>query len=102
MPGELTPLLEGERARAQARLAAARGEDGVDVGFAAAAAIFAEAGLVFRRAVTVLEHGEWLAAQGRIDEAAPLLAEAGETFARLEARPWLARLAAVSRPAVPA
>jgi hypothetical protein len=34
-----------------------------------------------------------LHAQGRPDEAEPLLAEARETFERLEARPWLERAA---------
>ena len=43
-------------------------------------------------AVTLLEHGEWLAAQGRAAEAAPLLTEAGAIFDRLGARPWLDRL----------
>jgi len=43
--------------------------------------------------VTQLEHGEWLAGQGRRDEAEPLLAEARETFERLEAAPWLERAA---------
>jgi hypothetical protein len=44
-------------------------------------------------AVTELEHGEWLVAQGRAAEAEPLFAEAGEIFERLEARPSLERLA---------
>ena len=43
-------------------------------------------------AVTELEHGEWLVAQGRGDEAEQLLAEAREIFERLEAKPWLERL----------
>jgi len=42
--------------------------------------------------VTLLQHGEWLVAQGRADEAAPLLAEAREIFERLEVTPWLGRL----------
>jgi hypothetical protein len=45
--------------------------------------------------VTLLEQGERLAADGRGDEAEPLLAEAREIFERLEARPWLERLAHV-------
>jgi hypothetical protein len=41
--------------------------------------------------VVQLEHAEWLAGQGRRDEAEPLIAEARETFERLEAAPWLER-----------
>jgi hypothetical protein len=41
--------------------------------------------------VTHLEHAEWLDGQGRSEEAEPLLAEARETFERLEATPWLER-----------
>jgi hypothetical protein len=50
--------------------------------------------------VTLVEHGEWLAAQDRPGEAAPLLEEAGAVFERLGAGPWsepVARLA--GRPA---
>ena len=43
-----------------------------------------------------LEHAESLAEGGQAGEAAPLLAEARETFERLGAVPWLERLAAVS------
>jgi len=60
---------------------------------------------VFWLAVTQLEHGEWLVGQGRPSEAEPRLAEAGEIFERLEARPWLERATAVARtqqPQVPA
>ena len=48
--------------------------------------------------VTELEHGEWLVRQGRFDETEPLLAEAQETFERLEATPWLERALAVRPP----
>ena len=77
-----------------ARLDAARGKhERVDERFRAAAALFREFGLVFHLAVTQLEHGEWLAGQSRADEAEPLLAEARETFERLQATPWLERAA---------
>ena len=65
----------------------------MDERFRAAAALFREFGIVFHLAVAQLEHGEWLAAQGRSDEAQPLLAEARETFERLQATPWLERSA---------
>jgi hypothetical protein len=47
--------------------------------------------LPFYLAVVQLEHGEWLMARGRPDDAQPLLAEARETFERLEATPWVER-----------
>jgi hypothetical protein len=50
------------------------------------------------RAQARLEHAEWLVAQGRAEEAEPLLAEARELFERLRAVPWLERLDA-ARPA---
>jgi len=90
-PGELTPTLAGTRARFHARL----GDGDPDRGFREAETVFGEHDLVFRRAVTQLEHAEWLAEQGRADEAAPLLADARETFEALEAAPWLERLDAV-------
>jgi class 3 adenylate cyclase/tetratricopeptide (TPR) repeat protein len=91
-PGQLTPSLRAHGARFRARLNARRDRaDGVDDGFRTAAAVFREFGFVFYLAVALLEHAEWLAAQGRWDEAEPHLAEARETFERLEATPWLER-----------
>ena len=40
---------------------------------------------------TELQRAEWLAADGRHEEAEAPLAEARATFERLEARPWLER-----------
>jgi hypothetical protein len=95
-PGALTPSLRAHRARFRARLNAALDrEDGVDGNFRSAAAIFREFSFAFYLAVTQLEHAEWLAGIGRHSEAEPLLAEARETFERLEARPWLERAALV-------
>jgi len=72
----------------------------VEAPFKRAAGSFRELGMPFWLAVTLLQHGEWLVAQGRAEEAEPHLAEAGETFERLEARPWLERLSSISgRPA---
>jgi predicted ATPase/class 3 adenylate cyclase len=71
------------------------GDDpGADRGFTAAAAQLRALGLPFHLAVVLLEHGEWLAAQGRPGDAAPFLAEARETFERLGADPWLERTGA--------
>jgi hypothetical protein len=58
-----------------------------------ATGLFRELALPFYLGVTQLEHGEWLATQGRVDEAEPLLTEAREAFEHLEARPWLERAA---------
>ena len=70
-------------------------------GSSAPTGLFREIAAPFYLAVTQLEHGEWLTGQGRADEAEPLLAEARETFERLEATPWLERLdAALRRPAL--
>ncbi|HEY8774634.1 MAG TPA: adenylate/guanylate cyclase domain-containing protein [Gaiellaceae bacterium] len=91
-PGKRPPSMRGHAARFRARLLAERGEnDGVEQGFKTAGAVFREHGLTFPLAVTELEHGEWLTAQGRTDEAESLLAEAREIFERLEAPPWLER-----------
>ncbi len=92
-PGELTPFVQAQGARFGARLAAARGEtDGVDPGFEAAAKQFEELSMPFVRAVTLLEHGEWLVSQDRAGEAQPMFEQARATFEELRAEPWLRRL----------
>ena len=96
--GKRPPLLRGQSARFRARVGAARGAEDLEQGFKTAAAIFREHSLIFDLAVTELEHGEWLVRQGRSDETEPLLAEAQETFERLEATPWLERALAVRPP----
>ena len=88
-PGERPPMLDAHARRFRAKLA------GDDAGFEAAAARFRKLEMPFWLAVTELEHAELLADQGRGAEAEPLLAEAREIFARLEARPWLERAAGV-------
>ena len=95
-PGVRPPSLRAQAARFQALLRAARGEHATaEQGFKTAEAIFREHGLVFPLAVTQLEHGEWLVAQSRPEDAEALLREARETFERLEAAPYLARADAV-------
>jgi class 3 adenylate cyclase/tetratricopeptide (TPR) repeat protein len=91
-PGKRPPSLRAQAARFRARLGAAQGEDdGVEQGFKTAGAMFREHGLTFQLAITQLEYGEWLAEQGRADDAGALLAEASQIFERLEATPWLER-----------
>jgi predicted ATPase/class 3 adenylate cyclase len=93
-PGELTPFLQANTARLRARLDAARGNlEHVEERFRTAASLFREFGLAFNLAVTQLEHAEWLTAQGRTDDAQPLLTEAGQTFDQLQTTPWLDRTA---------
>ena len=53
---------------------------------------YEDAGIPFWMAVTLLEYAEWLADQGRADDATASLTEAREIFERLQARPWLERL----------
>jgi hypothetical protein len=65
--------------------------------FATAEDLFRTLGTPFYLAVTQLEHAESLLEQGQRGEAEPLLAEARETFERLEAKPWLERTAQASQ-----
>jgi hypothetical protein len=58
--------------------------------------LFRELAYPFCLAVTLLEHGEWLAGQGRHGASELLLNEAGTVFRRLRATPWLERVARVS------
>ncbi len=92
------PFLDATARRFRARVA----EDapGADADFAASASGLRRLELPFHLAVVQLEHGEWLVGQNRPTDAAPLLAEARETFERLGAHLWLDRLdvVAVSAP----
>jgi tetratricopeptide (TPR) repeat protein len=104
-PGEVTPFLRGQAARFRGLLDARQGRDAaVDASFLAAEAAFRELDVAFYLAVTRLEHAEWLVEQGRSSEAEALVADARETFALLQARPWLERLdmMAPTRDEVPA
>src|SRR5829696_2542275 len=93
--GHRPPFLQAQRLRVRARLTAAQGlRDGVEAGFKAAAGMLRELGVPFWLAVTLLEHAEWLVMDTDAQRAEPLLAEAAEIFERLDAQPWLERLAA--------
>jgi tetratricopeptide (TPR) repeat protein len=85
-PGRRAPFLEAQAWRFRGRL------DADEAQYSTAEALFRELELPFWLAVTQAEHGEWLANQGRTEEAQPLLADARETFERLGAKPWLDRL----------
>jgi len=96
-PGQLTPFLQAQTARLRARVQSARGQQHrVDEGFRSAAGLFRQFGFTFYLAVTLLEHAEWLAGQGRSEDAQPLLIGACETFELLRARQWLARASRIS------
>jgi class 3 adenylate cyclase/predicted ATPase len=91
-PGTAGAVVRAAAARFRARVEASRGNaQRAEDSFKQAAAAFAEYGLVFLLAATQLEHAEWLVSLGRDEEAQPLLAEARETFERLDATPWLER-----------
>jgi len=92
-PGQLTPFLRAQTVRLRARLDAARGEQQqIDERFRSAAGIFGEFDFVFYLAVTQLEHAEWLASQGRSEDAQTLIVDARKTFEQLRATPWLERV----------
>ena len=92
-PSEVWPSLRALRDRAQARLMAARGETAdVDEAFHSAETRFRTIGVPYWLGGTLTEHGEWLAAHERTDEARVLLDEAHAIFVRLDAKPWLERL----------
>jgi predicted ATPase/class 3 adenylate cyclase len=93
-PARRTHFLHAQSMRFGARLAAVRDEpEAVEAGFKGAVGLFREMAFPFWMAVTLLEHGEWLADQGRPSDAGARLSEARTIFEGLGARPWLERLA---------
>jgi tetratricopeptide (TPR) repeat protein len=93
-PGQRTPLLRAMQAEFQARLGALLGDSDVEAQFTAAEALYGDLQTPFFEARVELHHAEWLIAQGRADQAHPLLTTAHDTFQRLQAKPLLERLAA--------
>jgi class 3 adenylate cyclase/tetratricopeptide (TPR) repeat protein len=91
-PGRSPQLMQAQVARFRAALAARRGDaEEAERLFKRAAGRFRELSVPFYLAVSELEHAEWLDAQGRGEEAEPLLSEARATFDRIGAVPWLER-----------
>jgi class 3 adenylate cyclase/tetratricopeptide (TPR) repeat protein len=88
------PFIDAVAHRFQAQLAG--NDPGADRHFTTATAQLRVLELPFHLAVVHLEHGEWLTARGRPDDAQPLLADARDTFERLQAGPWLERIDAVA------
>ena len=98
--GLVPPLLRAELSRAQARLAAARGEqDGVEVSFRAAIDGLAALGYPYWLARAQSDLAAWLIERGRSEEAAALLDVAVATFEQLGAEPALARARRLIAPA---
>ena len=100
-PVQRSPMVDAQLARYDAHVAARNGDaEAADRRFRRSAAVQRELKARFWLAVTLLEHAEWLSAAGRRDEAEPLLTEAREIFAALDAVPWLERLDALAPAAV--
>ncbi len=96
-PGMVGPIVPAQAARLRARIEASSGDiHRAEENFKMAAAAFREYGMVFLLARTQFDHAEWLASVGRYEDAAPLVAEARETFERLRATPWLERVDALA------
>jgi tetratricopeptide (TPR) repeat protein len=89
--GTRPPTLRCLTLRFRARL----GEE-PDERFRAAAALAREYGMTLMAAEVQTEHAEWLAGEGRTDEAETFLAEARTVFERAGARLWLERVDAAA------
>ena len=89
MPGDgLPPYLQAQVGRFRALLAAAEGRhDQVEPSLRAAVDALDELGYPYFRALVQVDLGGWLLTQGRRTEAEPVLADARETFTRLDAQP---------------
>jgi len=95
-PGRSARFLQAHALRFRARFRVRDGDgDEADRLFGRAIELLRELDFPFYLAVALLEQGKTLITDAARDEAEPLLAEARQIFARLEARPWLERLDAV-------
>jgi class 3 adenylate cyclase/tetratricopeptide (TPR) repeat protein len=92
-PGRLPQFLRAHSLRFRGRLASSRDTAEAEQLFTSAAELFRQLDYTFYLAVTLLEQAEWLTTQNRGGEGVALLEEAGEIFQRLQAKPWLERLA---------
>jgi class 3 adenylate cyclase/tetratricopeptide (TPR) repeat protein len=96
-PGLRTQFLNAHAARFRARLAARTADaEEAERLFKGAAGLFQELAVPFPLAITRLEHAEWLVSQARAEETPPLLTQAREAFERLDATPWLERVAGLT------
>jgi tetratricopeptide (TPR) repeat protein len=89
-PSARTRAIASQLHRLQANAAAAEGDhETAAERFALALAAARNLGLALWLAPVLRDYGAWLAAAGRTDEAAPLLAQARELFERMGAVVWL-------------
>jgi len=97
-PGEVPPFLRAQALRGQGILAAAEGRDEeVEADLVGAEASFRDLGYPYWTARAQLDRAEWLAVQGRSEEAVRLADEAASTFERVGAVPVLLRARAISK-----
>ena len=100
-PGRLSPYLQAQLTRTQARMAAARGEtDGVEEGLHSAIERFSAMSYPYWEAMARLDLANWLIDQDRNEEAVLLSDTAAEIFERLGAAPDLDRARRVATAAV--
>ena len=93
-PACRTSFLDAQLARFEGRLAARRGDGAAAARlFKTATGILRELPVPFWLGVSLLEQGEALVTTGDPSEAGPILDEAKNHLERLEATPWLDRLA---------
>jgi len=98
--GHSPRYLRAQSARFRARLAARAGDrSAAQTSFESAIEMFRALGYPFSLGVVLLEQAEWLAAAGDGTPAGVLLAEAGDIFASLGARPWSGRVLLAQTPA---
>jgi tetratricopeptide (TPR) repeat protein len=96
-PAMRSPLLRAGAARFAGLVAARRGDmRTAEERLEAATRELREVESPFSLAQVLLEHADLLSSAGRMDEAAPLLAEARAIFERLGAAPWIQRLESVA------
>jgi flagellin-specific chaperone FliS len=87
------PLLHAQQTRLRAKLGDRRGDPLAAEGYTRAAAAFRELHLPFWHAITLLEHGELLIESRDAHGSEEALSEARAIFERLEAGPWVERIA---------
>jgi class 3 adenylate cyclase/predicted ATPase len=91
--GYVPQYIRAHSSRFRGRIAAAKDAERADQDFKGAAGSFREMATPFPLGVTLLEHGEFLIEQGRREDALALMSETRDIFERLQAKPWLDRLA---------
>jgi class 3 adenylate cyclase len=97
-----SPYLRGQAERFRGRIAALGDDETAGAAFARAAMHLRDAGAVYALACTLTEQAEWLTARDRPEDAAQPAAEARAILERLGAVVWLARLDALTTPALAA